>query len=202
MARFVLAQVSFAVVRAASRQLRAGGLCSFRWFPFFLGGRSFTKFVSVVFDTASARRCFPARATTRAGLSPFYRVVSFSNGGSGPLDETALSSPPCTQRSVCRGAALASRPDPLVPSGDERGRSKAMFFTAPRCICRRFKLLQSREPWRAWSQLFTLCCDTATVVWLCSQSATFQTEQHIAAFLIGSQFSFKIFRSSEGGCGS
>ena len=36
--------------------------------------------------------------------------------------------PACTQRSICHGAALASRLDPLGFSDDECGRSKALFF--------------------------------------------------------------------------
>ena len=34
----------------------------------------------------------------------------------------------CTQRRVRRGAAFASRLDPLAFTGDKRGRSKAMFY--------------------------------------------------------------------------
>ena len=54
------------------------------------------------------------------GLSPSFRVVS--------PDDIALSSSACTQRSVRRGAALASRLDPLTLSGDKRGRSKALLL--------------------------------------------------------------------------
>ena len=53
-------------------------------------------------------------------------LVRLSNGGLGPLDETALSLPACTQRSVFCGAAPASRLDPLAFSGVNRGRSKAV----------------------------------------------------------------------------
>ena len=42
-----------------------------------------------------------------------------------------VSLPACTQRSIRRGAALASRLDPLAFSGDKRGRSKALFFAVP-----------------------------------------------------------------------
>ena len=46
----------------------------------------------------------------------------------GPPDETALSFPVCTRRYIRRGAALASRLDPLAISGDKHGRCKALFF--------------------------------------------------------------------------
>ena len=100
-------------------------------------------------------RCQPARAIARAatamkhepGLSPLYRVVSYGSAREvwalpmrllsrylrarmsclGPLGEI-VSLPACTQRSICRCAALASRPDPLSFSGDKRGRCKALFF--------------------------------------------------------------------------
>ena len=45
----------------------------------------------------------------------------------GPPDETALSLPARTRRNIFRGAALASRLDPLANSGDKQGRSKALF---------------------------------------------------------------------------
>ena len=46
-----------------------------------------------------------------------------------PPNETAsLSFPVCSQKSICRGAALASRLDQLAVSGDKRGRSEAMLF--------------------------------------------------------------------------
>ena len=67
----------------------------------------------------------------RAGLSPFFRVVSYGSAMEvWAFQMRLLSLPACTQRSVRRGAALASRLDPLVPSGDERGRSKALFFAS------------------------------------------------------------------------
>ena len=86
-------------------------------------------------------RCPPARAVVRAatatkhepGLSPSYRVVSY-----GPALEfwvllmRNVSSPACTQRSISRAAASASRPDPLALSGDERGCSKAFIRCAQR----------------------------------------------------------------------
>ena len=46
---------------------------------------------------------------------------------SGPSGEI-VSLPACTKGSICRGAALASRLDPLAFSGDKRGHSKALFF--------------------------------------------------------------------------
>ena len=54
-ASFMLAQVSFAVVHAASRQIRADGLCSLHWFPIFLVRRSLQTFVSDMIATASDR---------------------------------------------------------------------------------------------------------------------------------------------------
>ena len=54
-------------------------------------------------------------------------LVRLSNEGLGPPDETAFPSlPACTQQSIYRGAAEASRLDPLAFSGD--GRSKALLF--------------------------------------------------------------------------
>ena len=55
-------------------------------------------------------------------------LVRLSNGGLGPHDEIALSSSACTQRRIRRGAALASRLDPLAFSGDKRGRCEALFY--------------------------------------------------------------------------
>ena len=56
-------------------------------------------------------------------------LARLSNGGLGPPGETAsLSLRACPQHSICRGAALASRLDPLAFSGDKRGRSKALCF--------------------------------------------------------------------------
>ena len=143
-------------------------------FPFFLG-RSSLRNLSAMCSPQPApvtlqggpmppsprHRASCDRQEARAGIVFLlsWCLVRLSNGGSGPLEETALSSPACTQ---------PSRPDSLVPSGDERGRSKAfVFHCALQGIYRRFQLLQSREPLRAWSQIFTLRCDTATVAWLC-----------------------------------
>ena len=53
-------------------------------------------------------------------------LVRLSTGGSGPPGEI-VSLPACMQRSIRRGAASASRLDPLAFSGDKRGRSKALF---------------------------------------------------------------------------
>ena len=68
-------------------------------------------------------------------LSPSYRAVSYGSamGGLGLPGET-VSLPACTQRSICRGAASASRLGPQAFSGDKRGRSKALFFAAQRDI--------------------------------------------------------------------
>ena len=55
-------------------------------------------------------------------------LVRLSIGGSGPPDETVLSSPACTRRISRRGAAFARLLDPLLVSGDLRGRSNALIF--------------------------------------------------------------------------
>ena len=62
------------------------------------------------------------------GLGPLGEIVTAQQWRFGPPDEIALSSSLCTQRSICRGAALASRLDPLTLSGDTRGSSKSLFF--------------------------------------------------------------------------
>ena len=53
------------------------------------------------------------RHEARAGIVALTSccLARLSNGGLGPLDDTALSLPACTQRSICWGAALASRLD-------------------------------------------------------------------------------------------
>ena len=61
-------------------------------------------------------------------------LVRLSNGGLGPPGDT-VSLPACTQRSIRRGAALASRRDPLAFSGDKRGRSKALFYAMLNGTC-------------------------------------------------------------------
>ena len=70
------------------------------------------------------------RHEARAGIVALISgcLVQLSNGGLGPPEELVLSSSACTQRSTRRGAALASRLDPLILSGDKRGRSKAPLF--------------------------------------------------------------------------
>ena len=101
-------------------------------------------------------------------------LARLSNGGSDPPDETALSSPARTQRSACRGATLASRLDPLVPRGDKRGRSKALFFTVLHGASIADSDFCNLENPRAWS----LRCDPVTV-------ASFRACLHIAALLLG-----------------
>ena len=105
-----------------------------------------TKFASEEIATArsrhtSRRRRIPMPASPRrrarckiheagamiVALMSCY-LVRLGNGGLSPPGEIALSLPACTQRSICRGAAFASRLDPLACSGDTRGRSKALFF--------------------------------------------------------------------------
>ena len=89
----------------------------------------FTKFVSEEIATARSRHFAAATATKHEpGLSPSYRVVLWlSTGGLGPPGEMSPL-PACMQRRIRRGAAPASRLDPLAFSGDERGRCKALFF--------------------------------------------------------------------------
>ena len=55
-------------------------------------------------------------------------LVRLSNGGLGPTVEIIVSQPTRTRRNICRGAALTSRLDLLAFSGDERGRSRALFL--------------------------------------------------------------------------
>ena len=106
----------------------------------------FTKFDSEEIVTArsrhnSRRRRIPMpvsprhrarcnRHEERAGIAVLVSccLVRLSNGSLDPPDEIALSSPSCTWRSICRGAAFASRLDKLTFSGDKRDRSKALFF--------------------------------------------------------------------------
>ena len=113
---------------------------------FFKRETEFTKFVHEQVATARARHIsrrrripMPAsprhrarcnRHEARAGIVALMSccLVRPSSGGLGPPDQTALSLPACTQRSICRGAALASRLYPLAFSGDKRRRSKALFF--------------------------------------------------------------------------
>ena len=77
---------------------------------------------------APSARCdrHEARAGTVAVLS--CCLVRLSIGSLGPLDEISLilSLPACTQQTICRGAALASRLDPLASRGHKRRRSKAL----------------------------------------------------------------------------
>ena len=81
-------------------------------------------------------RCLSAPAgvravTARAGIVALISccLVRLSSGGLGPPDETvSLTHPGCTQQSICRGAAVASRLVPLAFSGDKRGRTKGLFL--------------------------------------------------------------------------
>ena len=70
--------------------------------------------------------CHEARAGIVALMS--CCLVRLSSGGLGPPDEVALPPPACTQRIACRGAALASRPDPLTLSGDDRGAARLCYL--------------------------------------------------------------------------
>ena len=101
----------------------------------------FTKFVSEAIATARSRHTsrwcripMPASPRRRARCNRHEAraltsccLVRLSNGGRGPPTEI-VSLPACTQRSICRGAALATRLDPLAFSGVKRGRSKALCF--------------------------------------------------------------------------
>ena len=106
----------------------------------FVRKTEFTKFVSEEIATARTRptstwrripmparprcraRC--GRHEARAGIVALTSrgLVRFSTGGLGPPGEK-VTLPACTQRTVRRGAALASRLDPVALSGDMRGRS-------------------------------------------------------------------------------
>ena len=108
-----------------------------KWGPiFFALFRSSRKVVS----EEDRHSSFPSKLTAasdpdagqpeaRAGIVALMSccLVRLSNGCLGRLDEIALSLLACTQRSICRGAALASLLDPLTLSGDKRRRSKALF---------------------------------------------------------------------------
>ena len=123
--------------------------------------------VPVTLQGGVGSRCRPTRAIVRAmtatkhepGLSPSYRVVSYgpalevwvllvrlsrlSNGGLGPPDEIALSSSLCTQRSICRGAALASRLDPADSQWRQaRQQQISVFCRAQRNIYSRSRTCQ------------------------------------------------------------
>ena len=117
----------------------------FAWISSFSREIEFTKCISEKIATARARhtsrrRQIPMLASprhrarcnrheARAGIVALVSccLVRLSSGGLGPPDETALSSPACTQRSICRGTALANSLDPLAFSGDKRDHSKALF---------------------------------------------------------------------------
>ena len=94
------------------------------------------QFVPITTLGSVGSRCQPASAFVRAatatknepGLSPSYRVVSYCSAMEVLPLVVVFSLPACTQRSVCRGAASASRLDPLAFSGDKRDRSKALFY--------------------------------------------------------------------------
>ena len=102
----------------ARRQTKAGGLCFFALISSFSKrnrvheicqrGDRHSSFPSQLKSDVGSR-CQPARAIVRAVT-------------------VAFSSPACTQRSICRGAASASRLDLLAFSDNKRGRSKALFF--------------------------------------------------------------------------
>ena len=135
-----IAQLILATVLDSSHDIKAGGYCPLfsreTEFHDILSARTSPQLVPVTTRRGVGSRCQPAHAIGRAatatkhepGLSPLHRVVSYgsANGGLGPLDEI-VSLPACTRRSICRGAALASRLNPPTFSGDERGRSKALF---------------------------------------------------------------------------
>ena len=106
-------------------------------------------------------------------LSPSCCLARFSNGGLGPADEIALSSPACTQRSICRGAVLASRLDPPAFSGDKRGRSTALLrnihYSSRTCqIFMRPRELGPDFPSRARRQLETQALMTSLFSVFCN----------------------------------
>ena len=118
----------------------------FAMLPSLSSETGFNKFVSEEFATVCARhtsrrrripmstsprhraRC--GRHEARAGIFALTScsLVRLSIGGLGFLDDTVFSLPACTRRSLRRGAAFASRLDPLLVSGDECGRSKPLIF--------------------------------------------------------------------------
>ena len=134
-----LAQLALAIARTASRDTFFALLSSFS------SETEFTKFASEEIATARSRHNsgrhripMPASPRHRARCNSHEArawivavtsccLVRLSSGGMGPPDEIALSSPARTRRFICRGAAVASRLDPLAFSGT-RGRSKALFY--------------------------------------------------------------------------
>ena len=124
-----------------------GGPCSLHLFDPFPGKQSSgnlsarrSPLAAARSRLASRRRRIPTPATprrrarchlheARAGIVAFISCchARLSNGGLGHPGEI-VSLPACTQRSIRSGAALASRLDALVFSGDGRGRCKALFY--------------------------------------------------------------------------
>ena len=141
----ILAQLVLATVHGSSRDIKVGGPCCRIDVLFFPRNRVYEicrrgdrhSPCPSTTQGGAGSRCPPAHAIVRAaiatkrepGLSSSYRVVSYGS----PMEVWALlvrslSLPAYTQRSIRRGAALASRLDPLASSGGEHGRCKTQFF--------------------------------------------------------------------------
>ena len=140
----VLAQFVLATVHSPSRDIKAGGPYVFcidvfffqrlRVHEFCQRGDRHSPFPSrLEASDPDARQPTPSCAlqTPRSRSLDCRPCIVLSRTA---LDETALSLPACTQRSICHGAALASRLDPLAFSGYKHGRSKALFRCAQRNI--------------------------------------------------------------------
>ena len=112
------------------------------------------RLVPVTLRGGVGSRCPPARAIVRAvtatkhepGLSPSHCVVSYGSALEVWALLVGLSLPGCTQRRIRRGAALASRLDPLAFSGDKRGRCKALFSL---CSTEQPSQIQNQSKFRA-----------------------------------------------------
>ena len=121
-------------MHAASRQIREGVA---QGYTQNLSAKRSPQLVPVTLQGGVGSRCPPARANrarcyrheARVGIVALISCcrVRLGNEGLVPPDETALSSPACTQRSTSRGAALASHLNSLTLRGDKRGCSNALL---------------------------------------------------------------------------
>ena len=97
-------------------------------FLFLQGNRVHKICREAIATLASPRHRARCSREARAGIVALIACcpVRLSTGDFGPLGEI-VSLPACTQQSIYRGAAMASRLDPLAFSGDKRGPSKALL---------------------------------------------------------------------------
>ena len=121
----MLAQLAPATVQSSSRDIKVDGPRFLHWCPLFpeeqslrnLSARRSRQLVPVTLESGVGmprRRARCDHLEARAGHCRPYIVLSRTA-------QQWRSVPACTQRSICPGAAFASRLDPLAFSGDERG---------------------------------------------------------------------------------